>query len=359
MQSIGWMQRVRRAQHAFAMGSGARRRVRAPRAARTRSAVGTMGAMGMPGTTRVMGAMDVMGAIGVMRATLAIALLVVAPGCTILGIGIRAEYRSPIDPNAPVFLHAAAGELRGAAIEDVVVLAEKTRDTVSMDSGTVRRVAEAAMPAVVSIYTETMSPYRVNLLPLPLPGTSFRLPLRGKALGSAFFVHPTGYLLSNNHVIEDARSIKAKSADGTDHTLIVVARDPALDLALLRVSRTRADFPYLPVGDSGEVGAGDFVVAIGNPFGLDHTVTHGIISQTGRRLSELEGDEGRRHIDFLQTSTAINQGSSGGPLITLSGAVVGVNAAAIIGAQGIAFTVPSSQVVDFIRSILGGDGVPE
>jgi len=280
-------------------------------------------------------------------------------GCTILGIGIRAEHRSPIDPNAPVFLRSPARELVGHGLEDVVVLAERTQVTVPVDSGTFRRVAEAAMPAVVSIYTETTSPYRVNLLPLPLPGTSFRLPLRGEALGSGFFTHPSGYLVSNNHVIDNARSIKAKAADGTDYSLIVVARDPALDLALLRVAERRAPFPYIPIGDSDQVGAGDFVVAIGNSLGLDHTVTQGIISQTGRRVSQLERGDGRRHIAFLQTSTAINQGSSGGPLITLSGAAIGVNAAAIIGAQGIAFTVPSSQVLEFVRAVLAGGGVAE
>jgi S1-C subfamily serine protease len=280
-------------------------------------------------------------------------------GCTILGIGIREEHRSPIDPSAPVFLRAPARELAGHALEDVVVLAERTEAMVPIDSGTIRRVAEGAMPAVVSIYTETPSPYRVNLLPLPLPGTSFRLPLRGEALGSAFFTHPSGYLVSNNHVIDNARSIKAKTADGADFSLIVVARDPALDLALLRVREPRTRFPYIPIGDSDAVGAGDLVIAIGNSLGLDHSVTEGIISQTGRRVAQLERGHGRRHIAFLQTSTAINQGSSGGPLITLSGAAIGVNAAAIVGAQGVAFTVPSSQVLEFVRAVLAGDGVEE
>jgi len=292
-------------------------------------------------------------------AAVCVAAACAGAGCTILGIGIRAEHRSPIDPNAPVFLRAPARELLGHPLEDVVVLAERTQVTVPVDSGTIRRVAEGAMPAVVSIYTETMSPYRVNLFPLPLPGTSFRLPLRGEALGSGFFTHPSGYLVSNNHVIENARSIKAKAADGADFSLIVVARDPALDLALLRVSQPRTRFPYIPIGESDAVGAGDFVIAIGNSLGLDHSVTQGIISQTGRRVAQLERGGGRRHIAFLQTSTAINQGSSGGPLITLSGAAIGVNAAAIVGAQGIAFTVPSSQVLEFVRAVLVGAGVEE
>lgn len=280
-------------------------------------------------------------------------------GCTILGIGIRADQRSPIDPNAPVFLRSPAREIVGRDLEDVVILAERTEVTIPVDSGTIRRVAERAMPAVVSIYTETTSPYRVNLLPLPLPGTSFRLPLTGEALGSAFFTHPSGYLVSNNHVIENARSIKAKAADGADYSLVVVARDPALDLALLRVEQRRGPFPYIPLGYSDEIGAGDLVVAIGNSLGLDHTVTQGIISQTGRHVAQLERGDGRRHIAFLQTSTAINQGSSGGPLLTLSGAAIGVNAAAIVGAQGIAFTIPSAQVLQFVRTVLAGDGAEE
>lgn len=282
-------------------------------------------------------------------------------GCTILGIGLSAEPRSAIDPGAPVFVRSAGRDLVGGRLGDVVVIAQGTRAQMRLDSETFRRAAEEAMAAVVSLYTQTASPYRVSLLPIPVPGTSFRVALPGRALGSAFFVHPEGYLLSNNHVIEDATSIKASTTDGKTFALTVLARDPALDLALLAVADRRrgTEFPYIPLGDSAEVAPGDLVIAIGNPLGLGHTVTQGIISQTGRRIAELERSEGGRHIAFLQTSTPINPGSSGGPLITLTGAAVGVNAVAVVGAQGIAFTIPSEQVRTFVETVLTGGGVEE
>jgi serine protease Do len=286
---------------------------------------------------------------------------VVLGGCSILGIGVRAETRSSIDPSAPVFVRAGAQRLVGVPLDDLVVLAQETRAQLRLDSGTFRRVAEEATAAVVNVYTETASPYRVSLLPIPVPGTSFRVALPGRALGSAFFVHPGGYLLTNNHVIEDATSIKANMANGKTYTLSVLARDPALDLALLAVTDRRRvpEFPYIPLGDSAEVAPGDLVIAIGNPLGLGHTVTQGIISQTGRRIAELERSAGGRHIAFLQTSAPINPGSSGGPLITLAGAAIGVNAVTVVGAQGIGFTIPSEQVRGFVGTVLGGGGVAE
>jgi S1-C subfamily serine protease len=100
------------------------------------------------------------------------------------------------------------------------------------------------------------------------------------------------------------------------------------------------------------------VIAIGNPLGLGHSVTKGIVSQTGRELAAL-GGQGGRQIGFLQTDTPLNPGSSGGPLITLTGAAIGVNTAVAHGAQGIAFTIPSSQVAEFLRTVLAGGGAAE
>ena len=282
-------------------------------------------------------------------------------GCTILGIGLSAEPRSSIDPSAPVYVRPAGRSLAGHPTGDVVIVAERTRGTVPLDSDTFRRTAEGTMPAVVNIFTETAKPYRVSLFPIPVPGTSFRVALPGRALGSAFFVHPAGFLLSNNHVIENATSVKASMASGRTYALTVLARDPALDLALLRVVRgaSSQEFPYVPLGDSREIAPGDLVLAIGNTLGLGHTVTQGMISQTGRRIVELERAEGARHIAFLQTSAPINPGSSGGPLVTLEGAAVGVNAVTVVGAQGIAFTIPSEQILDFVQTVLSGGGVME
>jgi len=182
----------------------------------------------------------------VVAMTAVAALAAVSAGCSILGVGVRREYQSPIDPQAAPVTYDAASALSGRDLSAVAVVAETTTSEVPLDSQTIRRVAEKAMPAVVSIYTETAEPYRVSLFPIPIPGTYFRVPLQGQALGSAFFIHPSGYLLSNNHVIENASRIKANLSDGTSYDLLVVARDPALDIALLRVAAATREFDYLP-----------------------------------------------------------------------------------------------------------------
>ena len=257
-----------------------------------------------------------------------------------------------VSPTAPILLRPAAGELRGKSLTDVVSTAESTVVDVPLTSQLIRKVATDVSPAVVSIYTKTEVPYRLRL-----SGLRFTVP--GEALGSAFFVHASGLLLSNNHVIENAKQITARTRDGEDYELQVVARDPVLDLALLKVISPNREFPIIPMGNSEEVAVGDLVIAVGNPLGLGHTVTHGIISQTGRLLKENQEEEPGRHIEFLQTDTAINPGSSGGPLITLTGAWVGVNTAGLIGTQGISFCVPSSQTAEFLESVIAGNGDPE
>ncbi len=279
-------------------------------------------------------------------------------GCSILGIGVSQEPATLVTPNTPIWLRPSTQELVTKGIDQVVVASHEPPAEIALHSHTIRRVVETAMPAVASVYTTTATPYRLSLLPIALPGFSLRFPLPGEALGSAFFIHPSGFLLSNNHVIANAVTIKARTSDGVDHEVEVVARDPVLDIALLQLKNASGPFPYIPIGDSSQVAVGDCVIAIGNPLGLGHSASQGIISQTGRELLKLEDTEGRQ-IEFLQTDTAINPGSSGGPLITLGGSAVGMNTALARSAQGIAFAVPSSQILDFIRQVLEGQGVPD
>lgn len=255
----------------------------------------------------------------------------------------------------PLLVRPAARNLVDAPSGDVLVETDDTVADMPLHAQTVRRVAEKAKKAVVSIYTATRIPYRVRLLPIKLPGTHFRVNLPGTGLGSGFIIHPSGYILSNNHVIQHAREIRALTRDGADYPVIVVARDPAYDLALLKIQSDRDDFPALPMGDSEAVGVGDMVVAVGNPLGLGHTVTQGIISQTGRNLSGVSKKEARQ-VQFIQTDTAINPGSSGGPLITLTGAWIGVNTAGIVEAQNIGFAVPSGLAREFLDEIRSGKG---
>ncbi len=280
-------------------------------------------------------------------------------GCTIFGIGVKARTPKNVPPDTPIFLRSDAESLKGDKLENVLTSVDTTSVSVPFDSQLIRRVAGKASAAVVSIYTKTSQPYQFQFFPIPIPGTAIPFSLPGRSLGSAFFVHPSGFLLTNDHVIVNASAIVGRLLDGKDYALKVVARDPVLDLALLKVARPDRRFPVIPMGDSEEIGVGDWVIAVGNPLGLGHTVTHGIISRTGRNLHDQDPPEEGRQIEFLQTDTPINPGSSGGPLITLTGAWVGVNTAILMGTQGISLSVPSSQVKGFLESVLAGVGKSE
>ncbi len=257
----------------------------------------------------------------------------------------------PID--APTLLSPPARELLGVRSENLVVESNNTVANVPFHTQLIRQVAETSKPAVVSIYAKTKTSYRVRLIPVIGKGVHVKVP--GAGLGSGFFIHPSGYLMTNNHVIQDAEEIMVLTRDGASYKVIIVARDPVYDLALLKIQGSNRRFPVLPMGDSTAVGVGDMVIAVGNPLGLGHTVTSGIISQTNRDLSGIS-DEDARRIKFIQTDTAINPGSSGGPLITLAGAWIGVNTAGATEAQGIGFAVPSSQVREFLDEIRAGKG---
>ena len=256
----------------------------------------------------------------------------------------------------PVLLREDAGLLAGQGPDDLFVLSAKTVSDRPLTSQLIRQTAQKTGEAVVSIYAQTATPYRVRII--PFIGRGFQVQVPGIGLGSGFFIHPSGYLLTNNHVIETASNIHVVTSKGEDYEVVIVARDPVFDLALLKPINMDARFPVLPMGDSDELAAGDMVIAIGNPIGLGHTVTTGIISHAGRILTE-QADASTRAIRFLQTDAAISQGSSGGPLITLEGAWIGVNTAAATAAQSIGFAVPSRQVMEFFNNILAGQGEPE
>jgi len=155
-------------------------------------------------------------------------------------------------------------------------------------------------------------------------------------LGSGFIVEPDGYVLTNNHVIENARTIMVRLSDEEEYEARVVGRDPRTDLALLKI-QTRRTFSVGRLGDSDSLRVGDWVVAIGNPFGLEQTVTAGIVSAKGRVIGAGPYD------DFIQTDAPINPGNSGGPLFNTRGEVVGINTAIFSqtgGSIGIGFATP-------------------
>ena len=261
-----------------------------------------------------------------------------------------------IPPDTPICLHSGAQKLVGTQPVNLYVESQLTVSDTPLRSRTFQRVAEMADPAVVSIYVRTETPVKVRLIPIKFPFTGLPAKLPGIGLGSGFFIHPSGYVLSNEHVIRNASEIHVMTQDGSDHLAQVVATDPVYDLALLKITPTgNSPFAFLPMGDSSVIRGGDHVIAVGNPLGFGHTVTAGIISHTGRSLFE-EKEVNGRYVRYIQTDAAINPGSSGGPLITLTGSWIGLNTAQIADSQGIGFTVPSSQVREFLSNVLEGNG---
>ncbi len=164
-----------------------------------------------------------------------------------------------------------------------------------------------------------------------------------QSLGSGFVISPDGYILTNNHVVDMARDIKVALSDGRVVDAKLVGRSREIDIALVKVDAK--DLPSVTLGDSDALEVGDWVLAIGNPFGLSHTVTAGIVSAKGRVIGVGPYD------DLIQTDAAINPGNSGGPLFNTKGEVVGINTVIIAQGQNLGFAVPISMVKDVLPSI--------
>jgi len=174
-------------------------------------------------------------------------------------------------------------------------------------------------------------------------------------LGSGVIVDPKGYIITNNHVVEGATKIKVNVATGEEYTAKVVGTDPVSDIAVIKINGKK-DFPFAKVGNSKNMKVGDWVIAIGSPFGLDQTVTAGIISTTGRTFRNGEGpSEYAQFNDYLQTDASINPGNSGGPLVNMNAEVVGINSFISTSSRssaGVGFAVPSHLFVNVYNQIL-------
>lgn len=162
--------------------------------------------------------------------------------------------------------------------------------------------------------------------------------------GSGFIIDASGLVVTNNHVVENAEDIEVKMSDGKIYEAKVMGRDPKTDVALIKIESDEP-FPFAALGDSGELQIGEWVMAIGNPFGLGHTVTAGIVSAKGRVLNSGPYD------DFIQTDASINPGNSGGPLFNIRGEVVGINTAIVPNAQGIGFAVPINLAKNILSQL--------
>jgi serine protease Do len=179
----------------------------------------------------------------------------------------------------------------------------------------------------------------------PLP----RGPQRQRSLGSGFIIDADGSILTNNHVVENAQKIMVKLADDQDYEAKIVGRDPKTDIAVIKIN-AKASLTAASFGDSDRLEVGEWVMAIGNPFGLDSTVTSGIVSAKGRHIGQGPYD------NFIQTDASINPGNSGGPLLNLRGEVVGINTAIFSrtgGNIGIGFAIPINLVKELLPQLRG------
>jgi Do/DeqQ family serine protease len=215
-------------------------------------------------------------------------------------------------------------------------------------------VASSAGPAVVridtTVTTQVENPFFSDPFFRQFFGQNFSQPhtQTQQGLGSGFLISADGYLLTNEHVIDGAQQIRV-TVMGNSKPLAaqVVGSDKDLDLAVLKIN-AGSNLPYLKLGDSDKIRVGDWVIAIGNPYGLDHTVTVGVISAKGRPMTI----ENRSYRNLLQTDASINPGNSGGPLLDLSGEVIGINTAVSVQAQGIGFAIPSNTVKDVLNDLM-------
>lgn len=220
-------------------------------------------------------------------------------------------------------------------------------------------IVEQVSPSVVSVFVEreVEAPSRPRGLPegferffgfpgAPEGGADNDDPFeeegvqRAEAQGSGFFVDNNGHVITNHHVIADAKSVKISLSDGTEYDAEIVGSDERTDLAVLKV-KSDDKFTYVPLADDSSLRVGDWVVAVGNPFGLGGTVTTGIVSAIGGRNRE------QQYLDLIQIDAAINRGNSGGPAFDLTGRVIGVNVAIYSpngGSVGIGFAIPASTV---------------
>ena len=207
-------------------------------------------------------------------------------------------------------------------------------------------IAKRADPSVVTIYTSGEEEGR--------GGPFGRGRGRGhsqKGLGTGFIVDRTGVIITNNHVIEGAAEITVLLSDEHRYAAKVAGRDPRTDIAVIKIEGAK-DLTAIPMGDSDAMDVGDWVVAIGNPFGLSHTVSAGIVSAKGRGGNDVRLDA-TGFYNFLQTDASINPGNSGGPLLNLRGEVVGMNTAIRgDGAQGIGFAIPINMVKQLMPPLL-------
>ncbi|MGH7827878.1 MAG: DegQ family serine endoprotease [Candidatus Binatia bacterium] len=276
---------------------------------------------------------------------------VVLVGATslLVGLGISGSFDWLVPSRAVNLLSEGAPEVRpaGPLLPDFVALSKKMRPIVVNISTTQVSEARGQGPEFSSPFGEDdpFNDFWRRFFGGPIP----RGPQRQRSLGSGFIIDSDGSILTNNHVVENASKIVVKFSDDQEYEAKVIGRDPKTDIAIIKVD-AKGDLTTATLGDSDNLEVGEWVMAIGNPFGLDSTVTSGIVSAKGRHIGQGPYD------NFIQTDASINPGNSGGPLINLRGEVIGINTAIFSrtgGNIGIGFAIPINLVKELLPQLKG------
>jgi serine protease Do len=275
-------------------------------------------------------------------------VILVALVSLVVGLGISGSL-DWLAPSRAVNLMGEAGDVdsRPNQLPDFVVLAKKLKPLVVNISTT--QVGEGRGSHEFSSPFGDEDPFN-DFWRRFFGGPAPRGPQRQRSLGSGFIIDGDGSILTNNHVVENAQKIVVKlGADDQEYEAKVIGRDPKTDIAVIKIN-AKTNLPAATLGDSDRLEVGEWVVAIGNPFGLDSTVTSGIVSAKGRHIGQGPYD------NFIQTDASINPGNSGGPLINLRGEVIGINTAIFSrtgGNMGIGFAIPINLVKEVLPQLRG------
>ncbi|MBK8171795.1 MAG: trypsin-like peptidase domain-containing protein [Sandaracinaceae bacterium] len=251
---------------------------------------------------------------------------------------------APVAPTPPAAPSATAAQAAAAAVNPAPVNTPAVADAVRLGEA-ISSIAERVSPAVVSIRTEAQ--VRQQAMPFGLGGMEGGDSQVQRGEGSGVLITADGAILTNNHVVHNATRLSVVMQDGRTFRGRVVGTDPATDLAVIRITGT--NLPFARLADSSTARVGEWVVAIGCPFGLDYSVTAGVVSAIGRGglgMNEIE--------DYVQTDASINPGNSGGPLVNLRGEVLGINTMIVGRGSGIGFAVPSSLARNVADQLLTG-----
>ncbi len=294
--------------------------------------------------------------------SIAVLVLIVVAAAVVVTAALRRDGAAPpVDRSA----NAAQTGTSGATSDRRAELADARDRGEVVTTGLFRSIAQQQNPVVVAITTQSrvqsndFAPFGADDFfrrffggVAPQPQEQLR-----RSLGSGFIIQPNGEIVTNNHVVAGAEQIRVVlyGNEQTTYSADVVGRDPLTDSALIRLKNPPANLPTATLGNSDALAPGDWVMAIGNPFELGHTVTVGVISYKGRPFATTEG----RFQDMLQTDASINPGNSGGPLIDVHGQVIGINTAILAGEGsggnvGIGFAVPINTVKDLLPQLRKG-----